>query len=188
MSQAQADAAAARTAGKISGLLVSLVLILIVVLIGVILWYALPSANQHFDGLLGIGILGIVVAMFGVLAQALARDPAIARATTMGSFWFGIAVLIGAGLVCPDSAFGSTATNASTTTTFTLPLRLVFIVVILFLAVAGLLLLRWRFYSKSSDIIRESQRQAWRQETGAGKGATGAPSPNDPRMRPPPPR
>jgi hypothetical protein len=185
MSSARADAQAAVTGGQISGMLIAGVLIAVIFLFGVLIWVALPppswDANDHYAALLGIGILGIIVSVLAVVAEAMTRDPPVARAVCHGSFWFGIAVLLGNGLVSPDGEFGGSGTGVTI-----IPWRLVYIIIVMVLAVAGLLVLRWRFYSKAQSITRESQRQAWRARTGAGVGATGAPSPNDPRMQPPP--
>lgn len=187
MSDPKAEAQSAVTGGQVSGMLIAAVLIAVIFLVGVVLWLELPAPmddpSDHFQALVAIGILALVVSVLAVVAEALTRDPPVARATSTGSFWFGIAVLLGAGIVSPDGELGGSGMNVTL-----IPGRIIYIVIVLILAVAGLLVLRWRFYSKAQDITRESQRKAWRASTGAGTGATGAPSPNDPRMQPPPQR
>jgi hypothetical protein len=178
----KAEVQAATSGAKISGVAIALVLTAIVVLIGLAIYVTFPTTGNHFWALVAIGILGIIVALLAVFVQAMSRDPAMARAASWGSYFFGVVVLFGAGLVAPDYIF--TGNSADTGMTF-VGLRIVYFILVLFIVVAGLLVMRWRLYAKASDIRREANRSAWRQATGISTGSPGAPSMNDPRNYPP---
>ncbi len=190
MSNLKAEAEVAKTGATISGFAIAGVLVAILVLVGIAIYISFPGVNNHFLGLVAIGFLGLIVSVLAVVVQSMSRDPAISRAASAGSFWFGVAVLLGAGLVSPDGAFhgGSCPANgtggAACQVTFD-SIRLVYIIIILFIAVAGLLYMRWQLQGRASDLTRASNRAAWRAKTGVTTGATGAPSANDPRSNPP---
>lgn len=188
MSEAKAEAQAAETGAKLSGIAIAGVLILIVVLVGIAIYVSFPVTNNHFTALVAIGVLGLVVSVLAVLVAPGARDPAIPRAASAGSFWFGVAVLLGAGLVAPDGAFGGAACSGSGVGACGITfgsVRIVYLIIVLFLVVAGLLYMRWQLGGRARDVRREASRDAWRKKTGVGAGAPGTPSPNDPRMNPP---
>ena len=180
----RAEIQAATTGGKISGIAIALVLTLIVVLVGIGIYVTFPSAGNHFLALVAIGIMGLIVSVLAGLLQAATRDPAIARSASAGAFWFGVVVLLGAGLVAPDSVFTGNPSDVANITL--VGLRIVYIIIVLFVVVAGLLLMRWQLYGKAADLRREANRSAWRQATGSSTASPGASSANDPRNFQPP--
>lgn len=190
MSNLKAEMETAKTGASLSGYAIAGILIAILVLVGIAIYLSFPAVNNHFLGLLAIGFLGLIVSVLAVVVQAMSRDPAISRAASAGAFWFGVAVLLGAGLVSPDGAFHggscppSNTGGAACQVTFD-SIRLVYLVFVLFIAVAGLLYMRWQLQGRASDLSRESNRASWRAKTGVTTGATGAPSANDPRSNPP---
>ncbi|MDE1819702.1 MAG: hypothetical protein KGJ23_01780 [Euryarchaeota archaeon] len=190
MSSSKAEMQAAETGARLSGIAIVAILLGILVLIGVAIYVSFPATNNHFSALIAIGILGLVVSVLAVLLQAASRDPSMARAASAGSFWFGVAVLLGAGLVAPDGAFSGSACPASGSAgaacqiTFG-SIRIVYLIVVLLIVVAGLLYMRWQLQGRARDAAQESHRAAWRAKSGVQVGTPGAGSPNDPRTNPP---
>ncbi len=74
----------------------AIVLTAIFLVVGAILFYliylAFPS-DQHFYGLVWIGILALVLAAVCYLAESFSRDPAAQRSLAWGFFGMGFAVL-----------------------------------------------------------------------------------------------
>lgn len=74
----------------------AIVLTAIFLVIGALLFYliylAFP-ADQHFYGLVWIGILALVISVVCYLAESISRDPAAQRSLAWGFFGMGFAVL-----------------------------------------------------------------------------------------------
>jgi hypothetical protein len=128
--------------------------------VGSLLYFTQPNYG-HFYGLLDLGFFALVVGILLYIVQALARDPTPFSWAAASSFWFGVAVLLGADLLTPDSAFGGPGSSY----TFGIG-RTLLLVVILFIVVAGLLVQRWRQTSRQVDRRRSDERAAWRQAAG----------------------
>jgi len=150
---------------------------IIVVVLGSLLYFEQP-AYSHFYGLLDLGILSLVVGVLLYLFQSFTHHTAELRAASTAAFWFGVAVLLAADLLTPDSAFG----GSPSALTFGL-YRSTFLIVILFLALLGILILQFRQRGAMYAQRRTDERAAWRQASGI---PSPPPNPAAPTLPPPP--
>lgn len=139
-------------------LLVAFVVFAILVLIGYILFLSYPQ-DGYYNAMLYTGIVALVIALGVYLGSALSRGNLLGTAA-VGSFWFGIAMLLGADLATPNSAFGSTASG------FDFAPRVFLLIIILILAIIGIAGSWWGSSSRKVVARRESEREQWRHSTG----------------------
>lgn len=112
------------------------------------IYLGLPG-NDHFYGLIDIGILSLVFALGAYLAQSVAPDPSLPRALSWGFAGLGFALLLGTILVNPGSVLGFFG------------VLIALIIVLLFLAIA-LLGAYWRSRAVRMTEARGEARSAWR--------------------------
>lgn len=151
---------------KVSSVLIALVLVVVTVLVDVVLYISNSSylmANDHFMGLVWIGVLGLIFSLLAYLLQAATTDPTIAHALSLGYLGFGLAVLFGAVLIAPDSAYGGSAS----TWTFANEWRIISLIIVLLVLVVVLVIMRWNFRADTAADSREAKRKAWRDEMAA---------------------
>jgi hypothetical protein len=131
-----------------------LAIVAIFVLVAALLFagiYLFLAANQHFYGLLTIGILSLGFSIGGYFAQALAPDPLVPRALSWGFAGLGFALL-----------FGTIATNPGSTFSYFEQIGAL-IVVLLVLGVA-LVGAYWRSAAVASTRARVEQRTAFQSQ------------------------
>jgi H+/Cl- antiporter ClcA len=143
-----------------SSVALALVSGIIVVVLGSLLYFEQP-AYGHFYGLLDLGILALVVGLLLYLFQVFTHYTRELRIASTAAFWFGVAVLLAADLLTPDSAFGGSASSFS----FGFD-RSLFLIVVLFLALLGILILQFRERGAKYAQRRVDERAAWRQAAG----------------------
>ncbi len=154
---------------------------IIAVVLGSLLYFEQP-AYAHFYGLLDLGILSLAVGLLIYLFQVFTHYTAELRVASTAAFWFGVAVLLAADLLTPDSAFGGSAGA------FTFGLyRSVFLIVILFLALLGILILQFRQRGAQYAQRRTDERAAWRQAAGLSAPPANPAAPDLPPSRSPEP-
>ncbi|HXW67888.1 MAG TPA: hypothetical protein VEL82_08465 [Thermoplasmata archaeon] len=155
------------------------VLTALFLVIGAILFYlvylAFP-ANQHFDGLLWIGILSLIFAVVCYLAESISRDPAAQRSLAWAFFGLGFAVLF--------LTLGLAPYYGVSLGTWQL-VGLLFTTIALAVAIA---LIGWRIRAVRAEPQREAQREAWRERPAPSAFSyAAANSPSVPATAPPPP-
>jgi hypothetical protein len=139
-------------------LVIAAVVFLILVLIGYLLFLAFP-ANGYYNAMLYTGILAIILALATYLASSLSRGLSLGMAA-VGAFWFGIAMLLGADLATPNSAFGDNASG------YDFAPRVFLLIIILVIAIVGLAGSWWQSSARKVEDKRESEREQWRRSTG----------------------
>jgi len=130
----------------------------ILIFIGYALFVLFPT-NDYYFAMLLTGILAVVMGVVLYLASALSRGSIMGMAS-VGSFWFGIAMLLGAAIVPPNVAFNSTMGA------YDLVARLPLLIFTLVIAVVGLACMWWQSAAKKVEATREDEREAWRRSTG----------------------
>jgi MFS family permease len=154
-------------------LLTALFLIAAILLFGAI-YFALPQ-NQHFSGLLTIGVLSLVFSIGSYLAESFSREPTAQRSLAWGFFGMGFAVLfltIGLG-----PTYGTLSLAGQV-------IGLLLLVVALAVAVG---LIGWRRQAVRSTEGQLAARRAWRPESApSALNYAAATSPTVPRTPPPP--
>ncbi len=122
--------------------------------IAVILFYlvyvALPS-NQHFYGLIWIGILSLIFAIGCYLAESISRDPSAQRSLAWAFFGLGFAVLLLTLGLAPS--YGVPLGNWQW-----IGLLLTFIALAIAIALVG-----WRIRALQSTQARLAVREQWRE-------------------------
>jgi hypothetical protein len=83
-----------KTAGttKWSGLVLTAIFLVVAALLFFLIYISFPT-DQHFGGLLWIGIIALILAIVSYLAESFSRDPAAQRSLAWGFFGMGFAVL-----------------------------------------------------------------------------------------------
>lgn len=142
----------------IAGYALALVILAIPVLIGVLL-FVLEPANGYFWAMIDTGLFALILGLVVYLTSSLARGTTLRLAST-GCFWFGVAMLFGADLLTPDSAFGGSAGSL----TFTVA-RVPLLIVILAIVAVGIGIQMWHTSTKRTDDEREAKREEWRRST-----------------------
>jgi hypothetical protein len=112
------------------------------------IYLAVPQGD-HFYSLIGIGILSLVFALGGYLAQAAAPDPALPRALSWGYTGLGFALLFGTVLLNPGSVLGYLAQVAVLT----------LVILALLVTLVGVY---WRHRAIVTEEARQEHREAWR--------------------------
>ena len=139
-------------------ILVAAIVFVILILIGYILFLSYPQ-DGYYNAMLYTGIIAIVVALGVYLGSALSRGQTLGMAA-VGAFWFGIAMLLGADLTTPNSAFGSTASA------YDFAPRVLLLIITLILAIVGIAGSWWQSSARKVVEHRESEREQWRRSTG----------------------
>jgi hypothetical protein len=121
---------------------------LVAALLFATVYLSLPG-NQHFYGLVTIGILSLVFALGAYLAQALAPDPMLPRALSRGFAGLGFALLVGTVLTNPASTLNFLA-------------QLVALIVILLFVAVTLVGAYWRSRTVAGARARLEVRDGWR--------------------------
>ena len=75
-----------------SGAVLTVLFLVVAVILFYLIYVALPS-NQHFYGLVWIGILSLIFAIGCYLAESVSRDPSAQRSLAWAFFGLGFAVL-----------------------------------------------------------------------------------------------
>jgi uncharacterized membrane protein len=139
------------------------------------LYYSLANPDNHWYGLLAIGIVALFFSLGSYLAESASREPTIQRSLAWGFFGMGFAVLlftVGLG------------TMYGVTDLVGVLIGLIVVVVALFVSVG---LMMWRIRSVARTRAREPPREAWRQEpTPSALSYATATSPSVPAVTPPP--
>ncbi len=132
---------------SVSGILLAGLLLLIAALIFVGVYFALPQ-DDHFFGLITIGILSLVFALGAYLSQSLTRDPSAVRLATFGFLGMGFAVLLLTIVLGPSNPL-------------TFVGQIVGLVLVLLVLVGIVVFARWRASTMGREAVREERRQAW---------------------------
>ncbi|MFY9717964.1 MAG: hypothetical protein WAK40_08580 [Thermoplasmata archaeon] len=144
------------------------------VILFLLIYVALPQ-HQHFDALILIGIVALILAIGSYLAESLSRQASAQRSLAWGFFGMGFAVLfltIGLGPYY----------NLESTTNMLIGLLLTLVALIV--GVAGI---AWRGRALRRTANRELPRQAWRNEpTPSAFSYAAANSPSVPEAAPSP--
>ncbi|MCI4370528.1 MAG: hypothetical protein L3J81_04270 [Thermoplasmata archaeon] len=142
--------APARPQSPVLGTAIVGILVLVAALLFAAVYLFLPG-NQHFYGLLTIGILSLVFALGCYLAQSIAPNPVVPRALSWGFAGLGFALLFGTVAINPGSTLSS------------LGQILTLVVVLLFLAVT-LVGAYWRTWTVASARTRVERREAFQSQ------------------------
>ena len=157
------------SAALLTGLFVAVAVILFL-----LIYVGLPQ-HQHFDAMILIGVVALVLALGSYLAESLSRQAAAQRSLAWGFFGMGFAVLF------LTIGLGPTYHLEST---FNMLLGLLLTFIALIVAVAGI---AWRGRALRRTANRELPRQAWRNEPVASAFSyAAANSPSVPEAAPPP--
>jgi hypothetical protein len=113
--------------------------------------YVISPQNQHFYGLIWIGILSLILATMSYLAESLSRDPAAQRSLAWGFFGMGFAVLFLTIGLAPSY-------NISLGVWQYVGLLLTLIALTISIA-----LIAWRLRAVESTAQREAVREQWRE-------------------------
>jgi hypothetical protein len=157
----------------------AIVLTAIFVIVAALLFYliylAFPS-NQHFYGLIWIGIVALVVAAVSYLAESFSRDPTAQRSLAWGFFGMGFAVLFLSLGLAPS---------------YGISLGVWQYVGLLLTAIAlgvTIALVGWRMRAVQRTEKREAVREQWRERPAPSAFTyAAANSPSVPATAPPPP-
>jgi small-conductance mechanosensitive channel len=155
-----------------------IVLTALFLVIGAILFYlvylAFP-ANQHFDGLLWIGILALIFAIVCYLAESISRDPTAQRSLAWAFFGLGFSVLYLTLGLAP--AYGVSLGTW----------QLIGLLVTTIALAISIALVAWRVRNVQSTAVREKQREQWREQPAPSAFSyAAANSPSVPSSAPPP--
>src|SRR5580658_7752732 len=167
-----------------SGILLTVIFLVVAALLFFIIYIAFPT-DQHFGGLLWIGILALIFAILSYLAESFSKDPSAQRSLAWGFFGMGFAVLFLTIGLAPS---------------YGISLGIWQYVGLLFTAIAlaiSVALIGWRLRALRSTASREAVREQWheRPAPSAFSYATAnspsvpstAPGPSAPSGNPPPP-
>jgi Kef-type K+ transport system membrane component KefB len=142
--------ASAPTGTKWSGAVLTALFLVVAVILFYLIYIAFPS-NQHFDGLLWIGVLALVFAIVCYLAESFSRDPSAQRSLAWAFFGLGFAVLFLTLALAPAYGVSLGAWQW---------IGLLLTTVALAVAIA---LVAWRVRALQSTRVREAQREEWRE-------------------------
>jgi hypothetical protein len=160
---------------KWSGLVLTVIFLVVAAVLFYLVYLALPQ-NQHFGGLLWIGILSLVIAIVCYLAESFSRDPTAQRSLAWGFFGMGFAVLFLSIGLAP---------------TYGVSLGIWQLVGLLLTAIAlgvSIALIAWRGRALQATAARQMPREQWRERPAPSAfDYAAAKSPAVPATAPPPP-
>ena len=130
-----------------SGVLFGIVMLAVAALLFVGIYVALPQ-NDHFFGLVTIGILSLVFAVASYFGSALSREPGMARLATYGFLGMGFAVLLLTISLAPGNPL-------------TLVAQLIGLVFVLLALAAVIGFAWWRAGTQGREAQRVQRRQEW---------------------------
>jgi hypothetical protein len=135
---------------KWSGVVLTALFLVVAVILFFLVYISLP-ANQHFDGLLWIGILSLIFAIGCYLAESVSRDPSAQRSLAWAFFGLGFAVL-----------FLTLGLAPSYGVSLGLWQLIGLLLTTIALAVA-IGLVAWRIRALQATRVQESVREQWRE-------------------------
>jgi len=136
-----------------SGALLTALFVVLAAVVFLLIYYAFP-ANQHYLGLLVIGVVSLIFAIGCYLAESFSRDPSYQRSLAWGFFGMGFAVLFLTVGLGPYYVSGITVVEQLA--------GLVILIVVLIVSVA---LIAWRVRALRATENQQVPRAAWRSET-----------------------
>ena len=147
---ANAPSPAAPASTRWSGVVLTAIFVVVAALLFYLIYLAFPQ-NQHFYGLIWIGILALIFAIASYLAESFSRDPTAQRSLAWGFFGMGFAVLFLTIGLAPS---------------YGVPLGTWQLIGLLLTAIAlavSIALVAWRLRAVQSTAARETVRQEWRE-------------------------
>jgi len=133
-----------------SGILLTVIFLVVAALLFFIIYIAFPT-DQHFGGLLWIGILALIFAILSYLAESFSKDPSAQRSLAWGFFGMGFAVLFLTIGLAPS---------------YGISLGIWQYIGLLLTAIAlgiSIALIGWRLRAVQSTAARETVRDQWRE-------------------------
>jgi hypothetical protein len=174
MTTTSANPMTAPSRARWSGAVLTVIFLVIAVLLFYLIYIALPQ-NQHFWGLLWIGILALILAILCYVAESFSRDPSAQRSLAWGFFGMGFAVLFLTIGLAPS---------------YGISLGIWQIVGLLLTAIAlgvSIALVGWRLRALQSTAQRVTVRDQWQERPAPSAFSyAAANSPNVPSTAPPP--
>ncbi|MGB7124574.1 MAG: hypothetical protein WBE40_06965 [Thermoplasmata archaeon] len=168
-----------------SGAVLTVLFLVIGVLLFYLIYVSLPQ-NQHFYGLIWIGIVALLIAIICYLAESLSRDPTAQRSLAWGFFGMGFAVLFLSIGLAPSYGISLGLWQA---------VGLLLTAIALAVSIA---LVAWRIRAVESTAQREGVREQWRERPAPSAFSyaaanspsvpSSAPAASPPAGTPPPPR
>jgi hypothetical protein len=134
-----------------SGWVLTALFLIVGIILFTLIYVAFP-ANAHYNALLIIGVLALILALCCYLAESFSRDPTAQRSLAWGFFGMGFAVLLLSIGLGP---------YYSVTTPFQALEGLIVVIIVLAITIA---LIGWRLRAVQATAAREGPRQAWRNE------------------------
>jgi hypothetical protein len=160
---------------KWNALVLTVIFLAIAVIVFYLVYLVLPQ-NQHFYGLLWIGILALILAIVCYLAESFSRDPTAQRSLAWGFFGMGFAVLFLSLGLAPS---------------YGVALGVWQLVGLLVTAIAlgiSVALIFWRQRAVQGTASREAVREQWRERPAPSAfDYAAAHAPSVPSTAPPPP-
>ncbi len=160
---------------KWSGLVLTAIFLVVAALLFFLIYISFPT-DQHFGGLLWIGIIALILAIGSYLAESFSRDPTAQRSLAWGFFGMGFAVLFLTIGLAPS---------------YGISLGVWQFVGLLLTAIAlgvSVALIGWRLRALQQTTARETVRDQWRDRPAPSAFSyAAANSPSIPATAPPPP-
>jgi hypothetical protein len=142
-------------------LILGIVVLMVIALIAAFVFLSYPQ-NGYFWGFLLTGIVAFVFDIVLYLSSALFRG-GLLRLYSMGLFWFGVVMFLGADLATPDTAWGGSSSGDSLGPGLA---RIPFLIIIVIIIGIGLGISFWHSGSKKIEEKRADERAEWRRSTG----------------------
>jgi hypothetical protein len=166
---------AAPASTKWSGIVLTVIFLVVAAILFYLVYLALPQ-NQHFGGLLWIGILSLIFALLCYFAESFSRQPSAQRSLAWGFFGMGFAVLF--------LTLGLAPSYGISLGTWQL-IGLLFTAIALGVSIA---LIAWRGRAVQATAARQAVREQWRERPAPSAfDYAAARSPSVPATTPPPP-
>jgi hypothetical protein len=166
---------AAPASTKWSGIVLTVIFLVVAAILFYLVYLALPQ-NQHFGGLLWIGILSLIFALLCYFAESFSRQPSAQRSLAWGFFGMGFAVLF--------LTLGLAPSYGISLGTWQL-IGLLFTAIALGVSIA---LIAWRGRAVQATAARQAVREQWRERPAPSAfDYAAAHSPSVPSTTPPPP-
>ena len=135
-----------------SGAVLTVLFLAFAVVVFLLIYYAFP-ADQHYTGLLLIGVVSLIFAIGCYLAESVSRDPSYQRSLAWGFFGMGFAVLFLTVGLGPYYISGITVVE-----------QLAGLLIILVVLIVSVFLIAWRVRAVRATENQQIPRAAWRNE------------------------